>query len=178
MTQLVSEFAAVPLESIISAPLKSAVNAQADAARTTIDIIKGMLEENGSAKTVEFLVEKTGTSGSSTSKMKVPLLTMTHVPHLRIDSVSVHFKYEISSIEKISKAKESNVGGSAGTTGLLSNFVSINLNGNLRSSSSQESTTNRSGVMEISVHASEAPIPEGLAKVLSVMNQLIEGPQK
>jgi hypothetical protein len=43
------------------------------------------------------------------------------------------------------------------------------LKGSVTSRSSTESTTNRSGHLEITLHASEAPMPEGLARILSLL---------
>ena len=61
----------------------------------------------------------------------------------------------------------------AGTTGILASFVKASLKGNVSSQSSSESVMNRSGVLEITVHASEAPIPEGLARILNLLSKTI-----
>jgi hypothetical protein len=98
---------------------------------------------------------------------------MVPVPHLRIDSITSTFKYEITQIQSQEQSKESVFGGSAGTVGLLSKFVSVSLNGSVSSASKESSTMNRSGSLEITVHASEAPIPEGLAKILSILSSSI-----
>lgn len=66
----------------------------------------------------------------------------------------------------------------AGTTGLLANFVKASLKGNVSSQSSSESVMNRSGVLEITLHASEAPIPEGLARILNLLAKTIPAENK
>jgi hypothetical protein len=52
--------------------------------------------------------------------------------------------------------------------------VQATLKGSVSSSSSSEATTNRSGTLDITVRASEAPIPEGLARLLTLLSRFPE----
>jgi hypothetical protein len=159
---------ALPLEFIISAPLLGVINAQKIAAQATLDFINTFKDQ-----TVELNTTSTTAGQTSTISIKAPLLAMIPVPHLRIDSFTTHFKYEISQVA--SEKKNTELGGSAeaGTTGLWSNFVKASLKGNVSSQSSSESVMNRSGILEITVNASEAPIPEGLARMLNLLGKTI-----
>lgn len=176
-----AEFQSLPLEYIISAPLKGAIEAQAIAASATRAFIQSMLnvDKDGvqTPITVDFKIAKStsSVSGVSSTEMvvKAPLLSMVPVPHLRIDAITTCFKYEINEIYKSEKSTEASGSGTVGTTGILSKFVNVSLSGTVSSKSADESTMNRSGSLEITVHASEAPIPEGLARILNLLSRAI-----
>jgi hypothetical protein len=98
---------------------------------------------------------------------------MVPVPHLRIDALTTTFRYEINQLKKETKEQEGKLAGDAKLGWLLSKFVDFKLEGSLSGRSSDESSMNRSGSLEITVHASEAPIPEGLSRILSFLASTI-----
>lgn len=188
-----ADFQALPLEMLVATPLVATVKAQAAAAQATLEFIKGLTNtvaaQGGNPsdvrtpQTVVFDLQyqeteaptQPGQAAKTTDKhvrLDVPLLSIVAVPHLRIDSMTSHFKYEISQVIADKDSVSKGVDLSAGFTWLP--FVQASLKGNLASQSSQESTTNRSGVLEITIHASEAPIPEGLARLLSLFAKMSE----
>lgn len=167
-----TEFQALPLEFIISAPLIGAIKAQTMAAQATENFINSFKGEM-----VEFSYETKQGTDDKKATVKAPMLSIVPIPHLRIDSLTTHFRYEISQVVKDTKDTSFEAGLSAGTTGLLSSFVSATLKGNVASKSSEESVMNRSGVLEITVNASESPMPEGLAKILTFLANSIIGPE-
>lgn len=61
----------------------------------------------------------------------------------------------------------------AGTGATLSPWVSATLKGNVTSKATSDSSLNRSGTLDITIEASEAPMPEGLAKILSLLSNSI-----
>jgi hypothetical protein len=189
---LAAEFQSLPLEAIIAAPLKGAIEAQAVAAATTKAFIESMLDKENKPINVQFKISRniistaptttpsnapSATTGTTeTATIDAPLLSMVPIPHLRIDSLTTHFKYEINLAEKHENELGWSVDATAGTTGLLAKFVSVSLKGTISSKSKEESVMNRSGVLELTLHASEAPIPEGLAKMLNLLSSTIPAP--
>jgi hypothetical protein len=180
-----TDFQALPLDAIIAAPLIGAINAQKVAAETTRDFITHFLDpvKNNDGTTsykpqtasFNLNIKSVGADGKETENnvaLDAPVLSMVPVPHLRIDSITTHFRYEVRQFvgTKKEKAKEGEVSGGI----KFLPFVDFSLKGNLSSRSSEESTTNRSGMLEITVHASEAPIPEGLARLLSLLGQMAQ----
>ncbi len=167
-----AEFQSLPLEFIISAPLLGVIKAQAVAAQATLEFINTF-----KGQTVDFentVVSTTaGVSNQQKVTVKAPLLAMTPVPHIRIDSFTTHFKYEISQVVTEKKALDIGVSLEAGTASALSSFIKASIKGNVSSQSSSESVMNRSGVLEITLHASEAPIPEGLSRILNLLAKTI-----
>ena len=173
--QPAAEFQALPLEFIIASPLIGVVKAQSMAASTTIAFLNSFKND-----TVEFAYKTQQTAGKDSkavnTTVKAPLLSLVPVPHLKIDSLTVNFKYEISQVVKSTNDKSMDAGLEIGTTGLLSKFISGTLKGNVSSKSSDESVMNRSGVLEITMHASESEMPEGLAKILNLLAKSIDPP--
>jgi len=178
--QPAAEFQALPLEFIVASPLVAAVKAQALAAETTKGFIERLIDTNSHKPvTVDFQVDYKEVDGqgvvqNKTATINAPLLSIVPVPHLRIDSLTTHFKYEITETVKETNSKDYSVDLSAQTGAGLSLWVSASLKGSVASKSSEESTMNRSGVLEITVHASEAPMPEGLARVLSMLAKMVQ----
>lgn len=162
--QPAAEFQALPLEFIVAAPLIAAVKAQAVAAQATIEFVEKFKGDN-----VQFEFESKQEGTPKKNKVNAPLLSIVPVPHLRIDSLTVNFRYEISQTVKEASSLEKGVEMDVKGGALLSPWVSATLKGSVSSRSSEESTMNRSGTLEITVHASEAPMPEGLAKILSLL---------
>lgn len=167
-----AEFQSLPLEYIISAPLVGVINAQKVAADTTKTFIESMLNADKSPVTVDFetsvnQVDAEGQTSSANVKVSAPLLSIVPVPHIRIDSFTSSFNYQITQVAKEATSNQKALSGSAEVGG--NPWVKASFKGSVSSNAAKESTTNRSGSIEITVHASEAPIPEGLAKILSLM---------
>ena len=179
--QPAAEFQALPLEFIVASPLIAAVKAQAAAAEATKNFILSLMkDENGQHTpiTVDFKVKCDAGEASKEVQVNAPLLSIVPVPHLRIDSLTTHFKYEISQTVVDSQKRDLSVSLEANTGAALSPFVNATLRGSVANASSESSTANRSGSLEITVHASEAPIPEGLAKILSLLSNSIQTKQE
>ncbi len=94
-TQIAAEFQALPLEFLIAAPLLGAVKAQSVAADATKAFIESMLEK-GKPITVDFQVEQHAGSKEKGITVQAPLLALVPVPHLRIDSITSTFHFEIT----------------------------------------------------------------------------------
>jgi Protein of unknown function (DUF2589) len=154
-----SEFQSLPLEFIVSAPLTAAVQAQATAAATTLAFLN-TTKDNYLAFTV-----KTDENGNAVNKViNVPVLACVPVPHLRIDSVTTNFKFEITQQVKDTDSTTEGAELSGGLSGIP--WLNLSLKGNITHESSREATSNKSGMLDITVHASESDMPAGLQKVL------------
>ncbi len=172
-----SDFKTLPLDVVIAQPLVAAVNAQKLAADATVAFVKSMMNGDGTAAspytptTVDFSTTIQGGDAASPQKVVIsaPLLSIVPIPHLRIDSLSVSFKYEVSQSVTASQSKTYGVNADFKAGSKLLPIFSGEISGNLTSSAKQDSTTNRSGSIDIEMHASEGPIPEGLAKILNLL---------
>jgi hypothetical protein len=171
-----AEFQALPLDFIIAAPLTAVVKAQAITAAATRDFIKTFFNPEGAPDVVQFTFTQTEGNTERKVDIKAPLLAMVPVPHLRVDSLTVHFQYEITQTERDTSGTDKSLSLEAGTSGLLSKWVQASFKGGVTSRSSHESTQNRSGQLDITVHASEAPMPEGLRRVLELLSTAVPLP--
>ncbi len=172
-----AQFQALPLDYIMSAPLVAAVKAQRLAAESTKQYIESMLDKDGNPVTVDFKVAQKNANGENSLEVAAPLLAMVPVPHLKIDSLNIHFNFEISETFRDTKQTDKSIDTSVSTGKALSPWVSASLKGSASSKSAVESSTNRSGQLEITVQASESDMPEGLARVLSLMTSAIQTPE-
>ncbi len=175
-----AEFQALPLDFLISAPLIATVKAQHIAAQTTKSYIESMINSDGTPITVDFSVEQqSDEAGVNKIDVKAPLLSLVPVPHLRIDSLTVNFTFEVSQTYRNSKETDKSVDMTVSSGRALSPWVKASVKGSASSKATVESQTNRSGQLEITVNASEAKEPpEGLARVLSLMTSAIQTPAK
>ncbi|MCX7987018.1 MAG: DUF2589 domain-containing protein [Bacteroidales bacterium] len=164
----IAEFQALPLEYIIAAPLLGVIKAQAAAAAATQAYIQSLIDKDkGKPITVDLKLQVKKDNTQKEVEINAPLLSLVPVPHIRIDSFTTHFKYEISQVTKLSKELTLDAEGSANI--VKNPIINFSLKGTVASKSSEESVMNRSGMLEITVHASEAPIPEGLSRLLNVL---------
>lgn len=176
MSEIPAEFQALPLEYLIAAPLKGVINAQRIAAETTQQFIESMIDDEGNPTTVEFEASQSSTNEAgdlAKNKIKVtaPLLSIIPIPHLRIDSYSSTFRFEVKQTWDQKKAIEWGAETSLKVGG--NPFVKGSIAGSVSSKISEESTMNRSGSIEITVNASESLMPKGLEKIMNILTESI-----
>lgn len=187
-----AEFSKLNLEEIVATPLIATVKAQAVAAEATAAFVKSMIDPGTNRpRDVTFraafqeqtpaLPQPTPAGGGAPGaaivpsgtvrslEISAPLLSIVPIPHLRIDSLTVNFQYQVNQVLKDEQTRDANASIEIGSGAALSPWVKATLKGTVATRSAQESTTNRSGTLDITVHASEAPMPEGLAKLLSIL---------
>lgn len=175
--QVGREFDQLPIQHMIAGPLVATVQAQAHAAQATRTYIESLIDpQTRKPIAVNFSVNHKDDQGGSTStSFDAPLLSIVPVPHLRIDSLDIDFKYTVSQtiVQSTSSERDGSLEANAKANWGWGS-ASITVKGHMASKSSEESTVNRSGTLNIRVHASEAPMPEGLARVLSILANTLE----
>lgn len=153
------------------------VNAQARAALSTINFVESVgFDENGTCiyATFDYNVTNSTTGEINENTISVPFLTIVPIPFLRVQEVTVNFNAKISSVTSASTTSNTtssvvgslsaHVGGfSASMTASYSNQVS----------EANSNTEQREFSMSIYVHASQAELPAGTAKLLSILEEAI-----
>ena len=170
-----AEFLAIPLDLVVATPMLAAMKAQAATADATRMYIERLIDPQTRRPVMVGLnLDFKDDAGEQHSTgVQAPLLSLVPVPHMCIDAVNVQFKYEISQLAKDTRATGLNMELGVNSGAALSPWVDASLRGSVTSQSSVESTMNRSGSLDVTVHASEAPIPEGLAKLLTLLSNAI-----
>lgn len=170
----------VDYSALIGGPLQAAITAQAMAAKSSWEFIQQVgLNTNADgqkeAVNVTFIYQKDG----KLTKMIVPILTIVPIPMIVIDDVSIHFKASInassSQCSEQSSSTALDVGGEAkASVGWgpfsLSLSVKANYSSKKDSKATSESRYSVEYTQDVSVHATQADVPAGLATVLNILS--------
>ncbi len=111
VNEAVSSWEKVSIDKIIGEPLKAAVRAQGDAAKSVLDFIRNVgvtdVSNNGSETmtVVSFNFFKNG----KIAKLQIPLITLVPIPTLGIDEVTYDFKMTISSSSDVTMTNTNSV---------------------------------------------------------------------
>jgi|MudIll2142460700_1097286.scaffolds.fasta_scaffold37564_3 hypothetical protein len=195
-TRAVQELRQIPFGVLIGQPMKAAIEAQALAAKTTIEFIEKVgfvpadtdqdmlfVDESkdadaGEVRNVTFKYTKKDENGTDKEvSLTVPILTIVPIPYIRIDEMTIDFTAKLNdSIEHTTK------------TGFkLDNTVTAKFKAwwspvsvEARTSMSYErqaasaSRYTREYTMNIHVRAVQDELPAGLSRVLDILETIIK----
>lgn len=184
------EISSISLGSIIGGALSAIVEAQSQAACTTINFINevGFEKENDSEKKkpvyIDFQYEKAFTPETedpvpATSKqvtnLRVPLLTMVPIPYIRIDDATIDFNVKINSVQETKSSTDLTYGGSTDASASYNGFrfktgikLSASISNQKKSSTSDNVTRDYS--LAVHVHAKQDDMPAGVERLLDVLS--------
>lgn len=177
--KIASQFNGLPINSLISAPLMASCEAQEMMAKATAEFIQKVGFEKNQVRNVKFqYTQKTPEKDGNSVKIKkeemeinVPLLSIVNIPSLLVKKVDITFDMEVKSAmdEKISSdtSAEASAGG-----GLLGWGVKIK--GNVSTHKESTRKTDNSAKYHIEVHAADEGMPEGLSRVLDILQTSLQ----
>jgi len=191
LVNMSSQFKGLPMGELIGGPLNAACDAQIRLAGATADFIKvvGFLppapdstdaNATGAVRTATFkfdrpLLAPPGSppdtpSGTESVELEVPLLALVKIPNLSIDTVDVTFDMEVksSTSTNISADEQASVEASAGG-GWGPFSASVKVQGSVSSHQEHTRSSDNSAKYHVAVHAKDAGTPEGLARVLDIL---------
>lgn len=187
------QLGALPFGNLIGGPLVAAVEAQAKAARTTVEFIKAVAfkpdPEDDEAlstdlQTIDFQYERVDGDTTQTATLTVPLLTIVPIPYIRIDDMTVDFKANISaesssadtSQSSTEKDLKANVTGKYGWgPAKVEASFSAAYSAKKDSSSARDSKYSVEYTMDIYIRAVNDDMPKGMEAVLNILNESIKG---
>ncbi|WP_202077888.1 DUF2589 domain-containing protein [Caldalkalibacillus salinus] len=180
---------AIPFRHLIGVPLSSVIEAQAEAAKSTIEFIEKVgftapddrvqVDDLQEARTITFSYERLNADGAEESvEITVPVLSIVPVPYIRIDTMDIDFSAKITEImtEEISS---STFTGSS-TSGRLSYSkwfspikasFTASLTHNRTNESSSASRLGQEYHMNVKVRAVQDNMPAGLSRVLTILER-------
>jgi hypothetical protein len=199
MTRAVAELRQIPFAHLIGAPMKAAVEAQALAAQSTIEFIQKVGFKNpsggfepddfmfddtsadadaGELRNVTFSYSKkdeTDTIGSFT--LTVPLLSITPIPYLRIDEMTIDFSAKLT--DSIQRNTSSSFNLSSTVSGKYSAFfspikLSFRVSATYNTKTATRAAQKREYRMDVHVRAVQDEMPAGLDKVLDILEDAIQ----
>ena len=176
-------FKGLPIEELVAQPLLAAARAQGKLAGVTTDFIQsvGMEEKDDGkmdARTVDFsfnrpVTHQDGSMSQEESKLSVPLLSVVNVPNLSITKAKVDFNMEVKSATVSKKEKEASATVKASYSAWYSP-AKVSFSGTVSSKDSSTRSTDNSAKYQISVEAEDKGAPEGLMRVLDMLNSSIQ----
>ncbi len=186
------QFKGLPIEVLIGGPLKAACEANVLMAQATANFINDVgfdtISKDGepikkTPRMVDFSFEKPGkdSEGKPTIelvKIDVPILAIVPIPNLQVNNVDITFDMEVknSTASKDSKDKQTNHDTKVkGGWGPVS--ASVSISGSVSSKSENTRSSDSSAKYHIEVNAQNFGIPEGLSRVLDMMNQAVNPSQ-
>jgi hypothetical protein len=175
---------------LIGAPLQAASDAQLKLAVATADFIKtiGFLpppdpakpDTLGGTRTAKFAFTRSNPDakdGKEEVMLEVPMLAIVKIPALSVTRVDITFDMEVksSSVSKDSTDKSAKFSADASVGwGVFS--LKIHAEGSVASHQENTRSSDNSAKYHVEVHAEDKGMPEGLARVLDIMNQAITAP--
>lgn len=157
-SKVASALNSIPFGNIIGGPLAACVRAQAEAAQTTIDFIRGFTMTNSELdpEGVEpITVTFTFIMNGEKTRMTVPLMTIVPIPYMHIDYIDLNFTADITACD------DGKIVAKYATEGYT------------RTEDDEQSVSVESK-MGINVRASTSSMPSGMAKMLEFFtNNLI-----
>ncbi|UAA39177.1 DUF2589 domain-containing protein [Paraneptunicella aestuarii] len=191
MTELVKmsdQFGGLPMGQLIGAPLTAACDAQISLAKATSDFIEtvGFVKDANNLSTVRmvpFSFEKPeqqenpdGTVELVKAKytVEVPFISIVTVPTLQVTEVDVNFMMEVKSSfsEQTRDDKQASMELEAGG-GIGPFSVKVTAQGSISSSKESQRSSDNSAKYDVSVRARSQGTPEGLSRVLDILQQSI-----
>ncbi len=166
------QFAGLPMDQLIGAPLSAAADASLRLANSTADFINRVgFDSKGNLRNVAFKYEKRsmnedGTSNLDEMKVEVPMLAIVPIPNLQVDEVNILFDMEVKQSEKSESSMD--LGATLNTTVNLG-IVKVNVSGSVSVHQNNTRSSDNSAKYHVDIRATNHGIPEGLARVLDMM---------
>lgn len=159
----------LPLDELIGAPLTACAKSQQLLAQTTIDFIRevGMdVSGNGQAtlRTISFSYSVVDNGAETNKTITVPLLTIVNIPSLSIQTCDINFEMNVSQ----TRTTEAQASVEASYKAWYSP-VSVSFKGSVSSSSNKSA----SAKYVVNVSAADNGPPDGLAKILTMLETAI-----
>ncbi len=187
----------LPLKELISAPLNAVIEAQADAAMTTVAFIEsiGMITDSGNTSLLDqddptdqtnykirmarFSIKKTTDASETATDVEMPYITLFDPPAFEINSLEWDFNVRLKSITSFSAA----LGVSASMNSSLTTEGQINLKKRVKVASTMKVETSLKTDFEmrykadreqeynlhIKINANKAPLSKGISKLLDIV---------
>lgn len=182
--KLGNEFSGLPMGELIGGPLTAACDAQVRLALATANFINtvGFDPKTNQMRNVDFSFMRPAKRPEGTPddmmvekvQLSVPFLAIVNIPALKIKSVDITFDMEIKSSEQYKDSDKKDIGFEAGGSAGIGPFsLSVKVNGSVSTSRENTRSTDKSAKYHVEVHALDEGMPEGLSRVLDILQSAI-----
>ena len=174
----------IPFKNLIGGPLSACIQAQNDAAMTSINFINNVClnvdKETGekSAIYVSFSFIQNGRK----VVINVPLIAIVPIPYIAINSIDISFKATVNGVESESSSTETeyeskgNKKSTRKTGWFRKKTTTINSTFSTKrdSKSTQDSKFSVEATIDVAVHAGQESMPAGMAKILEMLGAAMD----
>ena len=174
----------LPFDNLIGGPLSACIQAQNDAAMTSINFINNVClnedKETGekSAVYVSFSFIQNGRK----VVINVPLIAIVPIPYIAINSIDISFKATVNGVESESSSTETEYeskGNKKSTrkSGLFrrkTTTINSTFSTKRDSKSTQDSKFSVEATIDVAVHAGQESMPAGMAKILEMLGAAMD----
>ncbi|WP_304331736.1 DUF2589 domain-containing protein [Brachyspira innocens] len=183
---IANQFTGLPMASLIGGPLQAVADAQLSLANTTKNFIETVAfdqtkDGDKTLRMVEFQYKRLvtpdgkdtsdGTPGTVDMQLNVPFISIVKVPSLFVDSVDITFDMEVKSSEEEKSNEDTSASGTGeGDLNLGLFSIKATITGSISSHQENTRKTDTSAKYHVEVHAVDQGMPEGLARVLDIIN--------
>ncbi len=204
MPAAVQELKQIPFGHLIGSPMKAAIESQALAAQSTIDFIKQVGFKKDPSETEDFMfadlnadadageirnvtftyskkdIDEEADDADDASEeeftLTVPILTITPIPYIRIDEMTIDFKAKLT--DSVVHKSASTTAVSASVSGKYGGFwspvkVNFRVSATHQSARSSQRNSKREYSMDIHVRAVQDELPSGLSRILDILEDAI-----
>ncbi|WP_045738249.1 DUF2589 domain-containing protein [Xanthomonas sp. MUS 060] len=192
LVNMSSQFKGLPMGDLIGGPLDAACEAQVKLARATADFIRviGFLpppagstdpQAQGGTRTASFRFKRPvddpahpGGIAEEEVELEVPLLAIVNVPSLSIQTVDITFDMEVKSSFSEKSSTDAQASLSAEMEFGWGMFkAKVNIQGSVATHKENTRSSDNSAKYHVSVHAEDKGMPEGLARVMDILQSSV-----
>lgn len=186
LVNMSSQFKGLPMGDLIGSPLTAACEAQVKLAQATADFIKviGFMppaanDPNGvgATRTAQFRFKRpvddptnAGGIAEEDVELEVPLLAIVKVPNLSVTKVDITFDMEVkSSFSQVESEDKKGEFGAEMSIGWGIFKATAHVSGSVATHKENTRTSDNSAKYHVEVHAEDNGMPEGLARVMDIL---------
>ena len=181
MPGIAAQFAELPMGALIGGPLKAIIEAQSLSAIATADFIKNVGFKGGpdqakeaimvSFKYMQPVPDGKGGMTNSPAQIDAPLITLMPIPCLLVSEARIAFEMTVTQSECQERSTEGSaeLGFEAGW-----GWGKVKISGKISHKEAQTRKTDTSAKYDVEVKAAQAPVPEGLHRILDIFQEVVK----
>ena len=174
----------LPFDNLIGGPLNACIQAQNDAAMTSINFINNVClnEDKETGEKSAIYVSFSFIQNGRKVVINVPLIAIVPIPYIAINSIDISFKATVNGVESESSSTETEYE-SKGTkkstrkTGWFrkkTTTINSTFSTKRDSKSTQDSKFSVEATIDVAVHAGQESMPAGMAKILEMLGAAMD----
>lgn len=174
----------LPFDNLIGGPLNACIQAQNDAAMTSINFINNVClnEDKETGEKSAIYVSFSFIQNGRKVVINVPMIAIVPIPYIAINSVDISFKATVNGVESESSSTETEYE-SKGTkkstrkTGWFrkkTTTINSTFSTKRDSKSTQDSKFSVEATIDVAVHAGQESMPAGMAKILEMLGAAMD----